>query len=91
MWVLSFCHARRPGCHDAGFNEAGRPLRLVRFGVRICLVITLATLFRILAPLGVLNLDWDILSASAAWILAFTFFLILYAPESVSGCRAGID
>jgi uncharacterized protein involved in response to NO len=61
-------------------GHTGRPLQLIKLGVWIYVMISLATVFRIMVPLGVLNFHFGILSASAAWILAFTFFLILYAP-----------
>lgn len=61
-------------------GHTGRPLKLVRFGIWIYVAITLATVLRIMVPLGVINFHFGILAASAAWMVAFTFFLILYTP-----------
>lgn len=62
------------------FGHTGRPLQLPSYGVWIYVAISLAAVLRIAVPLGVLDFGIGVLAASAAWILAFTFFLILYAP-----------
>lgn len=61
-------------------GHTGRPLKLMRFAIWIYIAISVATALRIMVPLGLANFHFGILSAAAAWLLAFTFFLILYAP-----------
>lgn len=61
-------------------GHTGRPLQLPPYGVWIYLAISLAAVLRILVPSGVLGFRVGVLAASAAWMVAFTFFLILYIP-----------
>ncbi len=61
-------------------GHTGRPLKLMRFAIWIYIAISVATALRIMVPLGLANFHFGILSAATAWLLAFTFFLILYAP-----------
>lgn len=65
-------------------GHTGRPLRLLRFGLLAYLAMIAATVVRMLVAVGVIDFRLGITVAATAWMVAFSIFLIVYAPVLLS-------
>jgi uncharacterized protein involved in response to NO len=74
----------------ASLGHTGRPLAAGRGTTMIYVLITLAALLRLVAPLGGHHYVVLLSFAGAAWTGAFTFFVLLYArPLALPRVKGG--
>jgi uncharacterized protein involved in response to NO len=65
-------------------GHTGRPLKLLRFGLYVYIAITVAAVLRLLAATGAMDYRLGVTFAAVAWVVAFSLFVILYAPVLAS-------
>ncbi|MGE0665815.1 MAG: NnrS family protein [Sphingomonadales bacterium] len=64
----------------ASLGHTGRKLKAGPATVGIFILITLAAILRVIAPLGLLDYQLGVEAAGASWASAFTLFLLAYGP-----------